>query len=306
MKRKVNRVGTATLTISLPAKWAKQQEITPGDELEVEEQGGSLRITRQSRKEVKRIAIRLHDENEDDLRSIFGALYRAGYDEIEVTSDSYQPLLELQEAVTMLQGYEYFETSKTKAVVKNIVSSITMDLPECVSKMRHNINTIHSVLMDSIRSGAFDKYADIKMLRKNVLKYRDIVSRNVLQEGVIDNTIFPYIRIAENISHVAGYYRTFYNCFTKQPMKPSKDAIAFLDSINTYFNDMFIRKSSSVELHQRVRRLEPEAFALIKKRPADTFVVTMALCISRPTQSMNSCFNILEICKKEPAENVGK
>ncbi|MCK5630481.1 MAG: AbrB/MazE/SpoVT family DNA-binding domain-containing protein, partial [Nanoarchaeota archaeon] len=35
MKRKVNKVGQNTLTVSLPSKWVKKLNIKPGDELEL-------------------------------------------------------------------------------------------------------------------------------------------------------------------------------------------------------------------------------------------------------------------------------
>ena len=44
MKRKINRVGYSTLTVSLPSKWAKQYGLKPGDEVEISEDGRTLRI----------------------------------------------------------------------------------------------------------------------------------------------------------------------------------------------------------------------------------------------------------------------
>ena len=42
MKRKINAVGTGTLTVSLPNKWAQKYNLKKGDELNVAEEGGSL------------------------------------------------------------------------------------------------------------------------------------------------------------------------------------------------------------------------------------------------------------------------
>ena len=38
MKRKINRVGPNTLTVSLPSKWAKRYGLRKGDEINLEEQ----------------------------------------------------------------------------------------------------------------------------------------------------------------------------------------------------------------------------------------------------------------------------
>ena len=42
MKRKVNRVGANTLTVSLPSKWAMKYGIKAGDEIEGNEEGKKI------------------------------------------------------------------------------------------------------------------------------------------------------------------------------------------------------------------------------------------------------------------------
>ena len=60
MKRKVNRVGQNTLTISLPAKWAKNNNIKPGDELEIFEEPKLLMIHRKkARRKIKKVVLNL-------------------------------------------------------------------------------------------------------------------------------------------------------------------------------------------------------------------------------------------------------
>ena len=44
MKRKINRVGQNTLTVSLPTKWVKKIGIKQGDELDIFEEGRNLTI----------------------------------------------------------------------------------------------------------------------------------------------------------------------------------------------------------------------------------------------------------------------
>ena len=44
MERKINRVGTNTLTVSLPQSWVKRYQLRAGDSIAVEEQGSVLKI----------------------------------------------------------------------------------------------------------------------------------------------------------------------------------------------------------------------------------------------------------------------
>ena len=46
MKRKVNRVGQNTLTVSLPSKWVKENDVKQGDELEIIEEHNKILLSK--------------------------------------------------------------------------------------------------------------------------------------------------------------------------------------------------------------------------------------------------------------------
>jgi len=62
MKRKVSKVGPATLMITLPSKWCKENSIKQGEELDVEiDENRNLIVERNKReKKVKEISIDLN------------------------------------------------------------------------------------------------------------------------------------------------------------------------------------------------------------------------------------------------------
>ncbi|MBS3127698.1 AbrB/MazE/SpoVT family DNA-binding domain-containing protein [Candidatus Woesearchaeota archaeon] len=87
MKRKVNKVGNNTLTVSLPSKWAQKHQINAGDELEVIEQRKSLEIQlKTSLKRERKIAHLPIDKPLKHLvnRSL-STLYVLGFEEIEIS-----------------------------------------------------------------------------------------------------------------------------------------------------------------------------------------------------------------------------
>ena len=83
IKRKVVLHGDSTLTISLPARWAKKFNIKKGDELNVEENEREIRITND-----KEITLDKKQFSVGNLRrlgiSYITSLYRSGYDEIHL------------------------------------------------------------------------------------------------------------------------------------------------------------------------------------------------------------------------------
>ena len=87
MKRKVNRVGTNTLTVSLPSKWAKNHNVNAGDDIDLEESDTSLVISKTNIvRQGKKAKV-----DATKLGRIFNrtllALYQHGYDEIKIHFD---------------------------------------------------------------------------------------------------------------------------------------------------------------------------------------------------------------------------
>ena len=59
MKRRVIQIAESTQLVSLPRKWAKKYNIKKGDELEVEIEGSSVRITTDNVIEVTKKALQI-------------------------------------------------------------------------------------------------------------------------------------------------------------------------------------------------------------------------------------------------------
>ena len=83
MKRKVNRVGVNTLTVSLPSKWVKKLKISPGDELFCQEDRSRIIISKTGiMKDKKDISLRIDHFNKYVLSRYLTVLYRMGYSKI--------------------------------------------------------------------------------------------------------------------------------------------------------------------------------------------------------------------------------
>ncbi|MBC8500935.1 MAG: hypothetical protein H8D38_04175 [DPANN group archaeon] len=83
MKRKVNRVGKNTLTVSLPSKWVKKYGLKSGKEVEVTEQGRNLIISSKTFiKKIKRVNLNIDGFNKHMLNRHLDEFYRQGVEEI--------------------------------------------------------------------------------------------------------------------------------------------------------------------------------------------------------------------------------
>lgn len=125
MKRKINRVGKDTLTVSLPSAWARKAGVRKGDEVFVEETGRSLtlRLEPPALKE-KEINLGDFDQNDFDFqyyRLVLNNLYRLGYERLVVRLKSVEQFHAIQELCNNhFLGFEIVRKEKSYCIIENI------------------------------------------------------------------------------------------------------------------------------------------------------------------------------------------
>lgn len=92
MKRKIIKQGHNTLTITIPSKWANTNNLKPGDEIELKEEGKNLTVTAaRKNEEPSSITIDITGLSTPLLWRYISSAYRDGYDEIHVKwEDNYK------------------------------------------------------------------------------------------------------------------------------------------------------------------------------------------------------------------------
>ncbi len=88
MKRRIIKQGHNTLTMTLPSEWAKKLNMHAGDEVDVNEDSGSLVINGKQNGEGKKTVIDINDLSIPMLWRFFQSAYREGYDEIRLIYDA--------------------------------------------------------------------------------------------------------------------------------------------------------------------------------------------------------------------------
>lgn len=109
MRRKLSQIGPSSLMISIPSKWAKKQNLSKGDEIEILEQPQQLILTKVSKASIPR-SVSISWENCDISTAgrLFRVAYRTGADEIHITFEPF------------LQGINN-ESIPTKTFIMNIL-----------------------------------------------------------------------------------------------------------------------------------------------------------------------------------------
>ncbi|MEK6822841.1 MAG: AbrB/MazE/SpoVT family DNA-binding domain-containing protein [Nanoarchaeota archaeon] len=295
MKRKINAVGTGTLTVSLPSKWAQRLGIKKGDEVDVEEQGDALIIGGRATTQKKTADLSVTGGNWFYIRSLLNSMYRGGVDEVNVTVSSPELMMEVQKAVSGGLAYEFFQLDERTALVKNIVAAFDLDIPKMMQKMVHITNTLHQLTVTSMKSGVFDQYDYVQTLRHSLLGYRNIICRILLTNRLFDNKNFSYYNIVFPIANIGGQYRRMYERNKDHPKRHSPAEITFADDMLQYFNDTVGRKKPNKYLHEHFYKLSDEVMRLLDKNNTNKQTLANELMILRYIQSTTSHFMLLEM-----------
>jgi len=190
MKRKVNLVGPATLTISLPSDWVKKQKIRKGDELDIEEKGNNLIISNKCAVSDKVINISIPLISEKYCREKITKLYREGYSTINISYEDPRVLIRVKSIVENLIGADIIEVGLHSCRIKIFnTAELEMDIKKQIKKIILVIKQMLILLEEDLTHNSKKNFENINNFRYDVLRMKDFILRNAQQNGV-DYTTF--------------------------------------------------------------------------------------------------------------------
>ena len=139
-RRKVQKTGVATYTVSLPKSWILKQNIKPSDELIIyEEEDQSLKISLEDKtEEVKEVSINIKDyKNEIEVIRKFTAHYLNGATKITILSDkaissAYMKKIILQ--IKKVIGFEIIEETSNKIVLQDFFTANYLSINKAIRR----------------------------------------------------------------------------------------------------------------------------------------------------------------------------
>ena len=174
MKRKVVKHGNATLTLSLPIKWAKKYGIKQGDELEIEERANSLIVQTGKALFSEAKTIDITGLSEMVIWRVIDAAYRSGAEEIRITFSDEGPkstkfsekknitiLDYVRLIVDRLIGMEIISQGKTFCIIREISSIKEEEFENVLRRIFMYIGNMFNDSMDAINK-------DDRILLKNL------------------------------------------------------------------------------------------------------------------------------------------
>lgn len=254
MKRKVIKIGPATLVVSLPANWTKKFNIKKGDEIDIIESGRDIVIHNIKEFNTKKsdLVINISKYNPLIMRTI-GMLYKSGYRKIKIYYDNskkdylgedYLELDLIKRAIESYSGVDIEEIRKDKD--GNYVQvSERSDLLQGEFNKTLDQSFRHLCFLSEQVSSAFEKN------NKNSLKNIDLTDNLINQttnfcqkllnkQGYenFDKTSFVY-EITVGIEKLGDKYRLLYKHFSNTNFRVSKELTNYFFEIDGFLNEFY-------------------------------------------------------------------
>jgi phosphate uptake regulator len=249
--RKVQRTGKSTLIVSLPKKWAKENEIESGSLLYISQNHkGELLLSLPNESETERIAkLDIGSTCGEPLIRDVISCYIAGYRTIEIKSQQMTSMQkrDLHSIVNKLIGPEILEETINKVVIYDLLSSEELKPDRALKRMknmtRSMIQDAISTLIKSNKELAMDVIQrDNDVDRLNLLIAREfsetLISRSLKQENISPIIFFNYMLAARNLEHMADHASEMAGIASKIDYDLPKEIVDELSKLSSVFANL--------------------------------------------------------------------
>jgi phosphate uptake regulator len=127
MKRKLVKQGVRALTITLPSDWIRNNNLKPGDEIDLSDQDNILRISTEKIPALRDITVDVSGLLPRLADRFMARAYQKGYDKIKIKFDNQDLMIAVQNKVSELMGYEILKVAPDFLEIQIVSTNLDID-----------------------------------------------------------------------------------------------------------------------------------------------------------------------------------
>jgi phosphate uptake regulator len=291
MKRKVVRHGSNTLTVSIPAKWAKSNRISAGDEIEVLDKKNFLTISSQMKETHEKTVIDTRKMNKRVAETSLTGAYSRGYDEVEIIYDS-KELMDYLIVVmhTALLGYEVFYQSDKRCIIKGISETQSSHFDSIMRKNFQILDLLAEESLRLIKAKKFNELTSLFVLERTNNKFTNYLHRVLSRNGAGQKDDFFLYAIILLLERVGDIYREICECLPDVPAKDLKLGELAVSGILDKESGPVILRKETFDIYSRTNEM-------LKKYEHYFYSFDMALANEIESSWKNILFNAQKMSK---------
>lgn len=234
MKRKLVKQGAATMMISLPSKWIKENNLGKGDEIDLVEENNLIRVGVEI-KIKKNFEIEINQDNVHDLYPILTHAYRKGFDKIVLKGKSNDIAREVRKITNdILLGFEITDIANNSIVLENISEPTEQKYDIMMKKVFQIIEETHSLILRDFEKNKFDSMGDIEDLRKQQDRFI-LFCRRLLVKGKAEKSIELNWELLTFLMHIEHSFFYMYKYIDENGIAKDSETIKLLGELGKYY-----------------------------------------------------------------------
>lgn len=298
MKRKVIQIANSTQLISLPRQWAKKFDIKKGIELDVNEQGDKIIIGATSNPQIKKADLELSGIDPLTLRLV-GALYKSGYDQINVEFDDARSVKELHDKMNdLLPGYEVLQHTPNTLMIRDIAHDIGGEFNAVLRRafiVTKSLATNTYDILEKFDESQLKNIFSLEMTNNRLCNYCERVLNKKGFEK-FDKTSFIYVivweleKIADQYKYLAYYLKDHKNI---KVSKETKDIFKEANEMFNLFYETFYKfdRENVARLAELRKEIIKKALAFMeKKKNSEIRIIHHVINIVQMTFNLLGCY----------------
>jgi phosphate uptake regulator len=185
--RKMQLVGRASFSVTLPPDWVKQNKLNPSDQISItREDDGSLRLTPQAMPAEKEVKITIDAEqckHTGLLKRLIIGGYNRGCDSIEIVSEraiSENHWKEIHEASDSLMGMGIVESTSNHVILQSMVDASKFPLKPLLKRFCGLVTSLYEDALQAVKDNNYSLATDVINRENEVNKIYWLMGRQTV------------------------------------------------------------------------------------------------------------------------------
>lgn len=279
MKRKIIQLAGSTLVVSLPSRWASEQSLKKGMEVEAIPKGSDLLIRTSAQPEEKKTLLDAKDMSERVFRWILSSLHKQGYDEIDIIYRDKKILTWCDDLVkNLLLGFAIINHTEKHIIIRRISQDILGELDSSLIRAFHVTINMGDEIASAIQRKDYSRCKELISLEKTNNQLTNFCER-LINKHHPDHAIMTYV-IAWNSEKLCDDLKYICNVLlAHETPRLTKDVPDLLHTATAFLRDYlslygsFSISALEKNYHARHAVLAARETYFTKKSPEETLIL---------------------------------